>query len=484
MDIKLEWELLNEVDYVKNKKSGSTYIVKKFNPNRHELIEPEISKDRYRELEKEKQKQRGEVGKQQLKKDYAAVQDIKKIDVPKEIGPETSDQAVGDNPKVEKKLATRMAQFGKASAQHFKAVKAVAKEVKAQNPNLADDEIAQLVKKTLKEKNITQPPEFNLCTVSVPGTNLYCSGNVEIKREDMPQLKTKAVKGTRAWEIAKKIAAEKGQAPEDVEVNAEPIFLEYLKNKGYNVVTGELMPATEMKATQNELKGDQVAGMAWSLMTDPEARKPDSDLRKPLIVSRDGYVLDGHHRWAALATYDMMKGESDVLDVPVIKVDTDIEDLVDISNTFGDEFGLKRKAATREAPAAQAPAPTPEKKSQPKSEARNESWNKKFAQFIREDSNVKFVNLPPTKLPTGGWKEEFGEYVYNNKRWKVTPASDASLRSKKYFDVVGPNGKRVKNLDPYYRENPFGGERDAVAHMIVQAKGNWPTKDIDAKDWE
>ena len=61
------------------------------------------------------------------------------------------------------------------------------------------------------------------------------------------------------------------------------------------------------------------------------------------MVSNDGYVLDGHHRWAALATHDVMSGNKDVSDIPVIRVDMDIEDLVDKSNEFGDQFGLARK---------------------------------------------------------------------------------------------------------------------------------------------
>lgn len=484
MRINLEWDLLNEVDYVQSKISGARYSVKQFNPAKHELIEPNITKERYQELEREKQQQRGAEGVKQLKQDPQAVSTVKKTEVPKEIGPETPQQAIGDNPKVEKKLATRMAQLGKHAANYINNIKQLTKELKSQNPELADDELGKLVKKTAKEKGLVKPPEFDLCSISVPGTNLYCGGNKEIPRDAMPQLKTKAVEGTKAWSLAQELAKEKGGDPKDMEVNAEPHFLEFLKDKGYDVTMGETMPATDIKATQNQLNADKVAGMAWALLTNPDTQKPEHPLRQPLIVSADGYVLDGHHRWAALATYDMMNGKEDVVDVPVVKVDMDIEDLVDMSNQFGDEFGLQRKGVGA---SAEGTGKAGEKKPEAPVDAQKapakESWNRAFQQFIHEEMAVKFVKLPPTKLPTGGWKEEWGYYVYSGKKWTVVPASDVSLRSKKYFDVIGPNGKRVKNLDSWYHEQPFGGERDSIAHMIAQSKGNWPTKDIDAKDW-
>lgn len=343
MNFDFEWDLLNEVDYVQSKTSGARYTVKTFNPAKHELVEPNISKERYQELEKEKQRMRGSEGIKQLKQDPEAVKTVKQTDIPKDIGPEKPEQAVGDNPKIEKKLATRMAQLGKHAANYLNNIKQLTKELKSQNPDLADDELGTLVKKTAKEKGLVKPPEFDLCAVSVPGTNLYCGGNKEIPRDAMPQLKTKAVEGSKAWAMAVELAKEKGANPQDMEVNAEPAFLEYLKDKGYEVTTGETLPATEIKATQNQLNADKVAGMAWALLTNPDTQKPEHPLRQPLIVSSDGYVLDGHHRWAALATYDMMNGKEDVVDVPVIKVDMDIEELVDMSNQFGDEFGLQRK---------------------------------------------------------------------------------------------------------------------------------------------
>ena len=69
----------------------------------------------------------------------------------------------------------------------------------------------------------------------------------------------------------------------------------------------------------------------------------DEGLLEPLIVSKDGYVLDGHHRWAAIATLDLMDGRKEPFTVNTTIVDMEMEDLVDESNKWGDEYGLERK---------------------------------------------------------------------------------------------------------------------------------------------
>lgn len=46
---------------------------------------------------------------------------------------------------------------------------------------------------------------------------------------------------------------------------------------------------SSLKATQRDFNMEKVAGM----MTDPEIST------KPIMISGDGYVVDGHHRWLA-----------------------------------------------------------------------------------------------------------------------------------------------------------------------------------------
>lgn len=352
IDFLLE-EMLQEVSskagwsLVSNRESGSRYLVKNPDLTIHKLIKPNLSAKQADDFERRKAGYRKALGQQQLDKarrtEPDSIRAVARTSVPKDIGPETANQAIGSNPKAEKKLATRMAQLAKASATYVKALADLSTKIRKNNPSLSDKEIKAQVKAELKKQGIVEPPEYDLCSVTIPGTNLYCGGNKEIPRDAMPQLKTTAVPGTPAWKKAEEIAKQKGIDPKDVEVNAENAFLDYLENRKISVTRGESMPAVEMKATQNQLDAQKVAGMAWALATNPEAQKPTHPLRQPLIVSSDGYVLDGHHRWAGLVTADVMMGNSGDTDIPVIKVDMGIEDLVAASNKFGDEFGLQRK---------------------------------------------------------------------------------------------------------------------------------------------
>lgn len=250
-------------------------------------------------------------------------------------GPDSPKQALGSSVKKEKEVATRM----------FKIAEIVLEREKARKAG----------------KDVGQDPNFNLCTVSIPGTNLFCDESLDIPRKSMPQLKTKVKPGSKAEEMLKKQLEEKGKpvTPESLkkeELNAEDAFLDHLKSKGVKVTTGEEMESVKMKATQNDLVGAKVLGMANSLMrpkeaglSDEAAAKARKALTAPLIVSRDGYVLDGHHRWAAVAVTDLMQGKgNNPSKIKVIKVDMDIEDLVDESNVWGDELGLERKSANQQ----------------------------------------------------------------------------------------------------------------------------------------
>ena len=339
--------LLAEDDLVKNKVSQATYVVKKINPTKHELVKPNMSAKEIEQFEKGRTQARAAAGEREFdtlqQTDSGTLTAIEKIPVPKDIGPENKAAAVGSNPRAEKQFATRMAQLGKASADYMSAMKSVARELKQQKPDLSEDELLAAVKAEVKKRGVPKPPSYDLCAVSVPGTNLFCGKNKEIPRDDMPQLKTTAVPGTPAWKKAEAIAKETGADPNKVEVNAEGAFLDYLKQKNVEIQYGQTMAATEMKATQNQLNADKVAGMAWALYSNPATKDPKHPLRQALIVSNDGYVLDGHHRWAALATNDIMQGNKEVSDIPVIKVQMDIEELVSTSNEFGDAYGLTRK---------------------------------------------------------------------------------------------------------------------------------------------
>lgn len=92
-----------------------------------------------------------------------------------------------------------------------------------------------------------------------------------------------------------------------------------------------------LKATQSELDGRNVGGIAKKIAAG------QFDLESnPLWVSADGHVLDGHHRWAAAAA--VSAGCDGCIDLPVVKVDLPIHELLAIANQFNDDMGVQRKS--------------------------------------------------------------------------------------------------------------------------------------------
>jgi ParB-like chromosome segregation protein Spo0J len=63
-----------------------------------------------------------------------------------------------------------------------------------------------------------------------------------------------------------------------------------------------------------------------------------------IYVSRDGYVIDGHHRWAAAVGADSRDGLGD-LKIRVQTIDMPISEVLLVANAFTEEFGIKRKSA-------------------------------------------------------------------------------------------------------------------------------------------
>lgn len=193
------------------------------------------------------------------------------------------------------------------------------------------DKLAELGKQA-KEKG-EQAPNFNLCQVSIPGTNLYCDGNIGIPREEMPQFKGTPEKGSPADKLPRDNSGE---------VDTEEFFKEMLNKKGIKVSEPVNVPADRLKATQSELVGVKVAGME-SVLEDPN-HPAYKKITAPIYVSNDGYVLDGHHRWAAIVAYNAANPTKQI-PMAVRVIDEPIRPLVKRSNAFAEAIGIKPKAA-------------------------------------------------------------------------------------------------------------------------------------------
>jgi len=170
-------------------------------------------------------------------------------------------------------------------------------------------------------------PDYDLCQVSVPGTNLFCGESKGIPRKKMPQFSGSPEAGSPADSMPKN---SKG------EVDGTNAFVEHMTALGVGVEERSVL-ASSLKASQNELVGEKVAGMMNNPDFDPAG--------EAIFVSRDGYVIDGHHRWAAQVGRDLEDGAVGDLPLNVRVVDMDIQEVLDEANKFAKDFGIAPKAA-------------------------------------------------------------------------------------------------------------------------------------------
>jgi hypothetical protein len=176
----------------------------------------------------------------------------------------------------------------------------------------------------------TKAKNIDLCQLTVPGTNLFCVESKGIPRVEMPQLKGIPNSGSAASDLP---ADKRG------EVDITEAYLERLRSSGVSLTEDEAL-ASHLKATQNELNGGKVAGIMQA------ARAGELDLNQPIVVSKDGYIVDGHHRWAAKVAleHDGIDDPETDMKIPVVRVDQDILDILESSKQFAADMGLPQMA--------------------------------------------------------------------------------------------------------------------------------------------
>jgi hypothetical protein len=190
-----------------------------------------------------------------------------------------------------------------------------------------------------------QAENYDLCLVSVPDTNLFCAEAKGIPRIQMPQLGGIPIPGSKADELPKNDGGE---------VDIGPAFIEYLRAKGVTVEE-KRRKASHLKASQSELVGAKVAGMMkWMESGDDNANRTIRE--SAIFTTTDGYVVDGHHRWASVVGLDAQEGDIDDLDMPVREIDMDIMDVLQEANDFAISMGVPPQAAGA-VPSGAPPAP-------------------------------------------------------------------------------------------------------------------------------
>ena len=251
---------------------------------------------------------------------------------------ETEPSLQNIDPEFLKQKSTEMNKY----YENFKEDKKKAEGIAREKMGYSEEQVKGLKgeEKTAYEDEVkkNQEPTYNLCKVSLPNSNLFCSGNKGIPRAKMPQFKGEPVEGSQAWDVLQKA---KETNPNETEANGEPYFRQMLADKGIKVTDAEV-PSESLKATQSELVGDKVLGMKSVLDAGP-SHPAYKKMTSPLYVSKDGYVVDGHHRWAAITAYNMEHPDNP-LPLKAMIIDQDIDQAIETSNDFANEFGVAAKS--------------------------------------------------------------------------------------------------------------------------------------------
>lgn len=316
-------DLLREDDVVKNKKTGNVYLVKKMDPAKHDKPTPA-------EVDKAKAANGGELptGEKNTKQ--------KPTETPKGEKPKGQKIAGSDLKAAAEKDPQSNSGISKLKdlmpgAKFDRKPLSAVTPIERQKISMKIDDLAKAGAEA-KAKG-EKAPNYNLCQVTVPGTNLYCDGNKGIPRAEMPQFKGTPEPGSPADKLPRDNSGE---------VDTEEFFKEMLEKDGVKVSEPTEVPPDRLKATQSELVGVKVAGMSQVL--DDPSHPAYEKITAPIYVSNDGYVLDGHHRWAAVVAHNA-KHPDRPIPMKVRVIDEPIEPLVKRSNKFAEDIGIRPKAA-------------------------------------------------------------------------------------------------------------------------------------------
>jgi hypothetical protein len=217
------------------------------------------------------------------------------------------------------------------------------KVVEVETPEQAYTLIDKLAARAQQAKDAGEKAEdFDLCNVTVKGTNLFCAESVRtaeypegISRLKMPQLGGKPVPGSEADKLPRN--------PWDpTEVDGAGVFKAYLASIGMRT-TDEVLSAAGLKASQREMKGVTVGKM----MRDYDAGS-FNPAKNPIFISSDNYVVDGHHRWAAVVGIDARDGRLGDSTMNVVRVNAPIAEVLHIASLWAERFGIQQAAGVIE----------------------------------------------------------------------------------------------------------------------------------------
>jgi len=215
-----------------------------------------------------------------------------------------------------------------------------------------DQEVVDII----EDENVNE-----MCTTDIhPGTNaskLFCIDTLNIPKEEMPNLADtiyirnadtnrflEYLDSRRVGVIKKYVEACTLRSTQNqiyavtVRRNVK-ILQDAAKRLGHNSViemfenlSVDMNPYSKSKKTgQFELDQDKINAIVDAL--------PAINMSQPIIISRDNYIVDGHHRWATMLYFDLKDKQDIPILMEVYQVDMPIRDLLAIFEEFCDAWG-------------------------------------------------------------------------------------------------------------------------------------------------
>ena len=160
----------------------------------------------------------------------------------------------------------------------------------------------------------------DITELRVKGSLLFGGEGMGIARKDMPQIPDKA----------------------------RPDFLKDLSKEGISVSKEKVDP-TKLKPIQKEISGSRVGAIYEKTRKtnddgDEKGRIPEKDR---ILVSKDGYVIDGHHTWGASVAHFFDGGAK----LPIYRIDLNAKEALDASLEWAKAKGFESQAIDAKEPA-------------------------------------------------------------------------------------------------------------------------------------
>lgn len=164
--------------------------------------------------------------------------------------------------------------------------------------------------KTVLTSMILRKDHPDITNLTLDGTNLMSRDNLGIPRNEMPQIPT----------------------------SKKAEYLALLEKRGVTVERDEVK-ASELKPIQADISGTTSGQILVRMLTSREPDEQQGFDGGAIVVSKDGYVIDGHHRWAAHVAMELAGSGSHRM--KVLRIGLPHDKLIQVTKQWNESQGIR-----------------------------------------------------------------------------------------------------------------------------------------------